>query len=120
MEKLVKRVRALERRRNGHPGKDGESSPAKFEGIEVDVKYAIYVEQIRVLTEDFERERADRVTLKEEVDSLRGVVDKLKELCTQWECRYWAMANNRRKNERLPGYECDCLGEDGEEDAVET
>jgi chromosome segregation ATPase len=77
----------------------------EFEAGEVDVKYVIYQEQIRALHEDFNEERADRVRLKEQVDSLKGIIAKLKQQCAQAELRCSALANGRRKN--LLSYECD-------------
>jgi hypothetical protein len=107
MEALSRRLRALERRRRGYvKANDEQSSAIEFEDEEDDVKYAIYREQIRVLQEDFNDERADRVRLKEQVDNLKGINAKLKQQCAQAELRFWALANGRRKN-ALSCYECD-------------
>lgn len=119
MEKLRDRIRTLERRRSVCKGSAGEPVPVDFDAIEEDVKYGVYREQIKLLTEDFKQERADRTRLKEEVDSLRAVIIKLKEECTRWQRQFWATANNRRKREKLPRYACDCPVDDVEDGRTE-
>lgn len=63
-----------------------------------------YREQIRVLTEDFERERADRERMASRMERMRVEFNRR-------EAEFWSKQNNQRYSSQLPTFprpeECD-------------
>ena len=82
MEDLIRRVSALEKR---------------VEHRQTDDDTCAYEAQIRVLREDFTKERTDRVRMKERADSLQTMLDSLKREYNELSRKYWAMKNNSAK-----------------------
>ena len=74
-----------------------------------------YREQIRVLTEDFERERADRESMASRLERMRVEFNKR-------EREFWSKQNNQRYASKLPTFpgpeECD-HGPQNDNDNVE-
>ena len=75
-----------------------------------------YREQIKVLTEDFQRERADRERMASQLERVRMEYNRR-------EREFWSKQNNQRYSSKLPTFprpeECDHGSQDNENDLMQ-